>query len=61
MARKCHFLRELVECGLIQVRYKKGTDMSADLFMKNLAKPEFEHLAKYFIGKQLLEESRKGK
>ena len=51
MALKCHFLRELVESGLIQVMHKRGTDMQADLFTKNLARPDFEHLAKYFVEK----------
>ena len=59
VACKCHFLKELVECGLIQVRYKKGTGMPADLFMKNLAKPEFKCLAKYFVGKAASGEVKK--
>ena len=60
VAIKCHFLRELVESGLIQVKYQKGTDMQADLFTKNLARADFEQLAKHFVGKRAKIETKKG-
>ena len=60
MALKCHFLRELVESGLIQVRFQKGTNMQADLFTKNLARPDFKKLAKYFVGKEASGKAKTG-
>ena len=49
MAVKCYFLRELVESGMIRVMHQSRSDMRSDLFTKNLAKADFEHLAKHYV------------
>ena len=50
VAVKCYFLRELVESGMIRVMHQKGADMRSDLFTKNLARADFEHLSKHYVG-----------
>jgi hypothetical protein len=48
---KQYFLRELKENGLVKVIWKKGDDMTADLFTKNLPGPLFEKHASEYVGK----------
>ena len=60
VAIKCHFLQELVESGIIQVVYQKRMTMRSDLFTKNLAKADFEWLAKHFVGKLTQNDGKQG-
>ena len=50
VAVKCYFLRELVESGVIQGMHQSRVNMRLDLFTKNLARSDFECLAKYYVG-----------
>ena len=47
---KQYFLRELKECGLIVVRWCSGSQMTADMYTKNLAGPLFDYHAQSFVG-----------
>jgi hypothetical protein len=62
-----YFLRELKESNKIRVIWKKGADMSSDMFTKNLPRPLFEkHLTKhcgedvYMAKKQDKKEAKRG-
>ena len=48
---KMFFLRELKEAGLIECFWKKGDDMTSDVFTKNLAGPLYEKHISAFVGK----------
>jgi hypothetical protein len=47
---KQYFLRELKEAGIIECHWKKGEDMTSDVFTKNLPGPLFEKHIKAFVG-----------
>lgn len=47
---KQYFLRDLKEEGTIEAIWLSGEDMPADMFTKNLAKPDFEKHAKNYVG-----------
>ena len=53
-------MKELVESGLIWVVYQNGKEMQSDLFIKNLPKCDFDHLASYYVGSPDKKEDRKG-
>lgn len=46
---KQYFLRDLKEEGYINVKWKKGKDMTSNIFTKNLARGPFEKHTKLFI------------
>ena len=48
---KMYFLRELKEQGLVKVVWKAGTEMTADIYTKNLPGPLFEKHGSTFYGK----------
>lgn len=48
---KQHFLRELKEDGLLNVRWKKGDDNVADIFTKNTTNPVFQRHLPVLVGR----------
>ena len=48
---KQYFLRELKEAGIIECYWRKGDDMTSDVFTKNLPGSLFEKHIKAFVGK----------
>ena len=58
---KQYFLRELKEAGLVKVIWRKGDEMAADLFTKNLAGPLFETHASEFVGEDEYFQEHKSK
>ena len=44
------FLRESKEAGIIEFYWKRGEDMTTDVFTKNLARTQFEKHIKVFFG-----------
>jgi len=58
---KQYFLRELKEAGLIEVRWVKGSDMTSDVFTKNLARPLFEKHIKRFVGEDVYMKAHEGR
>ena len=48
---KQYYLRELKEAGILKVWWKSGTEMSSDIFTKNLGGPLFEKHGSKFYGK----------
>eukprot|EP00957_Ditylum_brightwellii_P151364 11526034-Ditylum_brightwellii.AAC.1 len=48
---KQYFLRELKEAGIIESRWKKGQEMTPDIFTENCASPLFDKHAVTFVGK----------
>ena len=47
---KMYFLRELKEQRLVKVIWKKGSEMTADIYTKNLPGPLFEKHGSTFYG-----------
>ena len=47
---KMYFLRELKEQGLVKVVWKAGSEMTADIYTKNLPGPLFEKHGSIFYG-----------
>ena len=41
-----HFLRELVDCGVIKLKFVRSEENVSDIFTKNLAGPLFQKHAK---------------
>jgi hypothetical protein len=60
-ATKAMFLRELKEWGLIVVKYLPGSEMSTNLFMKNLPGMIFEKHAKHYVTLKKPRSSRQGR
>ena len=57
---KQNFLRELKELGFLKVKWKNGSDMTSDLFTKNLALGLFEKHGSKFYGKDQCYAERAG-
>eukprot|EP00957_Ditylum_brightwellii_P069190 5254010-Ditylum_brightwellii.AAC.1 len=47
---KQYFLWELKKEGILFCKWKKGREMTSDIFTKNYTRPDFEQYAAQFVG-----------